>query len=470
MRLAKIHLLRLRRQESVVLRGKLPLYQYLPPDVISLTHANVGWAAKTFEISELNFSVEKDRQGGVTPGIDIYADASDSAVFAWDHSTEEVAKTASAAPTAATPLWIESPDQYVSASPSGPFTYASGGPSSGTMWIRWTWIAHIRYRNDETSFSVAASSSASAPAAPTLGQVAGGALGARTRYVRVAYVKEKVMFHISTESSFALSASNLLKVTSPTAAAGFDGWIPLVGDTTNQERQQPGALPTAPIAFGTDWTEPSGGANVTTGTKYSDDNAQLGGHSWDLPVSVTRYFYASYDYLNSRVEFTGGTLSALSAELSARQNRQNHYRLSEGAMEAATPAGGGSGGGSGGGGGGACWSPESLVRTQRGLVAIEDVRPGLDYVSPRTGGWRPVKRKLAHKYSGFLVVVPGVGRATPSHRLARYGEWRVAGNLYADSVEYEGTVYNLEVEAASFDEHSYEMANGVSAHNVKIPE
>ncbi len=467
MRLAKIHLLRLRRQDAVTIRGKLPLYQYLPPDVFGLTHANFGWAGKTFEISEMSAAIEKDRQGGITPGVDIQANAIDSAVFAWDHSTEEVAKTASATPTAATALFIESPDQFISASASGPFSYNAGGPSSGAMWIRWTWSQHTRYRNDESSFVVAASSAASAPAAPTLGQVAGGALGARTRYVRVAYVKEKCMFHISTESNFAISANNLLKVTSPTAAAGYDGWIPLVGDVTNQERQQPGALPTAPIAFGTDWTEPSGGANVTSGTKYSDDNAQLGGHSWDLATSTTYYFYASYDYLNLRVEFTGGTLAAKSAEQAARQNRQNHYRLSDGAMEAATPAGGGGGTGSGGGGGAPCWSPESLVRTQRGLVPIEEVRPGVDYVFPRTGGWHLVKRKLAHEHAGRLHVVPGVGRVTVEHHICRDGEWRAAGNLYPESVEYEGTVYNLEVEAASYDEHSYEMANGVIAHNVE---
>ena len=471
MRLAKIYLLRLRRQETVVIRGKLPLYQFLPPDVISLTHTNVGWNAKTFEVAEMSFALEKDDQGGIIPGIDISAAATDSAIFDWDYSTEEVAKTPSATPTAASALWIEPPDQFISASADGPFSYSAGGPSSGAMWIRWTWTAHDRYRNDESMITVAASSAATAPAAPTLGQVAGGALGGRTRYVRVAYVKELVMFHISTESNFALSANNLLKVTSPAAVAGYDGWIPLVGDTTNQERQQSGALPTAPTAFGTDWTEPSGGANVTTGTKYSDDNAQLGGHVWDLAASVTRYFYASYDYLNKFVEFTGGVLTAVSAQQAARQNRQNHYRLSEGAMSAATPAAGGGGSGGGGGGGAPCWSPESLVRTQRGLVPIAEVRPRVDYVCPKTGGWRLVARKLMHEYGGRLVLVRGVGLVTLDHRLVRDGEWRAAGNLYRESVEYKGLLCNLEVEAESFDERSYEMANdeqgnSVVAHNV----
>ena len=115
---------------------------------------------------------------------------------------------------------------------------------------------------------------------PTLAQVAGGALGARTRYVRIAYVKSGFLYMGATnttpvppgdESSLAISANNLLKVTSPAAVAGFDGWVPLVGSATNSEFTQPqGASggPNTPVAFGTDWTEPAAGATVAGTTPW----------------------------------------------------------------------------------------------------------------------------------------------------------------------------------------------------------
>lgn len=238
----------------------------------------------------------------------------------------------------------------------GPFSFVSFGPSSGAMGIRETWVEIKRFLDNIGEITVAASSAASAPSAPTLGEVSGGALGARTRYVRVAYVKEKTMFHISAESNFAVSANNLLKVTSPTAVPGYDGWIPLVGSVTNEERQQSDALPATPVPFGADWTEPSAGANVTTGTKYSDDNASLGAHFWDLPTSVTRYLYSSYDLYQGKVEFSGGILTAKNAQQAARADRGGHMALSDEALTVSTPAagGGGSGSGGGGGGGGGC--------------------------------------------------------------------------------------------------------------------
>jgi hypothetical protein len=193
---------------------------------------------------------------------------------------------------------------------------------------------------------------------------------------------------------------------------------------------------------------------------------QLGAHIWDLPTSINRYFYASYDFINSRGRVHRRPLTAVSPQQAARANRYNHYGLSAGAMSAATPAAGGGGSGGGGGAPGACWSPESLLRTQRGLVPIASARPMVDYVFTRTGRWRRVRRTFTHEWKGKLHVVPGVGNVTPRHHLARGTEWPAAEELFPETVEYEGTVHNLEVEADSFDEHSYEMATGLSAHNV----
>jgi hypothetical protein len=70
------------------------------------------------------------------------------------------------------------------------------------------------------------------------------------------------MMTISDESQLTVNANNLLKVTSPPAVAGYDGWVPCVGASGFTEVFQPGQ-PATPVAFGTDWTEPTGGATVS---------------------------------------------------------------------------------------------------------------------------------------------------------------------------------------------------------------
>jgi hypothetical protein len=74
-------------------------------------------------------------------------------------------------------------------------TYASGGAVTGHMWLAWRWGVigatpgpRTIYRPDGTSITVPYSGTP-AVITPTLAQVAGGALGARTRFVRVALVK-----------------------------------------------------------------------------------------------------------------------------------------------------------------------------------------------------------------------------------------------------------------------------------------
>lgn len=93
-----------------------------------------------------------------------------------------------------------------------------------------------------------------APSAPTLSSVAGGALGATTYYVKITYKSASGETLGSTEASLAVLASNLLKVTSPSAETGAVSWSVYVSTSTGTEtRQQAG------IAIGTDWTEASSG-------------------------------------------------------------------------------------------------------------------------------------------------------------------------------------------------------------------
>ncbi len=206
---------------------------------------------------------------------------------------------------------------------SSPLNYETNddGLTPGTAYIRFTWNVFVLKRSDQTDLNVAASSALALPAAPTLSQVAGGALGARTRYARVALVREKMMYAYSNESSLAISANNLLKVASPAAVDGYDGWIPLIGSGSNNEEMQPSVDPATPIAFGTDWTEPTGGATVgsTNKTRCNVDTTQRAVRVWNLGSDVLRHFAPTYRIVKTLVEFPEGPLSAKTVTATAKQ-------------------------------------------------------------------------------------------------------------------------------------------------------
>lgn len=103
------------------------------------------------------------------------------------------------------------------------------------------------------------------PSAPTLSQVAGGALSGRTYYVRLTYQTPYGETMWGTEASFVVSANNLLVVTSPAGSSGAAfsiGWNVYVDTVSGSETKQ--NTPTY-IDIGTDWTEP------TTGLIAGDD-------------------------------------------------------------------------------------------------------------------------------------------------------------------------------------------------------
>jgi hypothetical protein len=157
-----------------------------------------------------------------------------------------------------------------------PFSASIGGPGAGQMWVAWTWSGFNVYRPSATGLLAipAASAMATPPSASgRLTQAAGGALAGRTRFVRIGYVRDQKCYRVGAEASIVLSANNLMTVQAPVAIAGYDGWCVVVGSATNTERFQVTTL--NPLAFGNDWTEPVGGADVTGKTPYNSamDNA-----------------------------------------------------------------------------------------------------------------------------------------------------------------------------------------------------
>ena len=91
------------------------------------------------------------------------------------------------------------------------------------------------------------------PAAPTLGQVAGGSKGARTYYVRILYVDAAGNNSLpTTEQSIAVSAGNLLTIPSPIAAPGAVYWQIFISTTSGAEQLA------ASLLIGADYTEPTG--------------------------------------------------------------------------------------------------------------------------------------------------------------------------------------------------------------------
>jgi hypothetical protein len=176
--------------------------------------------------------------------------------------------------------------------------------------------------------------------------VAGGALGGRTLFARIGYLKNHMMVHVGAEASFVVSANNLLKVTSPPAVAGYDGWLPLIGSSSNGEFIQ------LETGFGTDFTESPAGFNATTTTPYDNTNMPAGVTAYQMPSSTTIYWYPFYDIALATTVFPDNGQLARNAGTAALQNGDGRIGLSPGGMSVAVPAAGGSTSGTATNGGG----------------------------------------------------------------------------------------------------------------------
>lgn len=115
-----------------------------------------------------------------------------------------------------------------------------------------------------------------APAAPTLSQSSGGALSAATYYAQISYVNAFGETVASAEASLAVSANNVLTVSSPANVTGATGWNVYVGSTSGTETKQN----TSPLAIGTNWTEPTSGLITGAALPSSNSTASVVTVTW----------------------------------------------------------------------------------------------------------------------------------------------------------------------------------------------
>lgn len=228
------------------------------------------------------------------------------------------------------------------------FTGAWGGIGAGQMFVAFSWAAQTLRLPDGSTISMPVPP---APlSAPTLGQTAGGTRGALTLFARIGLVKDGHVYAVSSEASFAVSANNLLTITSPGSVAGYDGWCVLINSATNTEFLQDATVST-PIAFGTNYTEP-GGHFSTAGTQWTAawQNAVIYA---DLNPTTTYYFYPFWDIANAITRFAPtGIAVGDTAPSSTDANKawsDGRIPLSGAGMQIAIGAGGGSGSPSTGG-------------------------------------------------------------------------------------------------------------------------
>jgi len=243
--------------------------------------------------------------------------------------------------------------------------YKAAGPATGRMYGILRRLSNYTFRlPDQSSVIAPATNSYSRPAAPTLGQVSGGALGSRTRWVRVFYLKFLprssnniwIIYRTSAESSFVISANNLLKVTAPATIAGYDGWGLMVGSASNGELFQRSSVDAVP--FGTDWTEPVGGADLVNGAPYDalmDDGLTIEGLAASTNYQLYVYFDATVDTpaggaFRIGASLGGGIPTVIDTSAAADQNGDGVIPLSFGvSVVLPVPVGSGSNSGNGGG-------------------------------------------------------------------------------------------------------------------------
>lgn len=114
-RLAKIEIMRARRQITVKCRCKLTALPIMPADNIYLSMDRLGWANKVFEVVDWNLAQDDD----LSIGIDLTLRETDSNVYAWTTGDESTAL-----PAATTNL----PNPFTIAAPTG--LYATSGTAA----------------------------------------------------------------------------------------------------------------------------------------------------------------------------------------------------------------------------------------------------------------------------------------------------------------------------------------------------
>jgi hypothetical protein len=120
-----------------------------------------------------------------------------------------------------------------------------------------------------------------------------------------------------------------------------------------------------------------------------------------------------------------------------------------------------------------CFSPNTKVKTQRGDLAIIDVKPG-DLVPTARGTWGVVEYVTSLKWDGLMLDMGDGELSTTTHHVKDNGAWKPMQDLDRfPVVHYKGTIHNLHITCDPDDdgtaldtEHSYTLANGLVVHNV----
>jgi len=247
---------------------------------------------------------------------------------------------------------------YSSPSPGTFFSHAEEGLGVGQMWISLDWTTATIQFPDASTKTIP--NPPAAPSAPSTTTVVGGALGARTRFVKIAYVKQtafttfETLYPVSAETTQVIAANNLLKVTSPADPGSglYDGWAVLVGSATGVNYVQG----TASIqTFGVDWTEPVGGFSTTQNSLWTATWKKL--TVIGLNVSTLYKLYPYYSIAKNAV-FIPAAATSGDSRLARLQNGDDSVSLGQygsaqgfsGIVSISTPAGGGATSGNAGGG------------------------------------------------------------------------------------------------------------------------
>ena len=314
-RLAKIELERARQPVSVTMPCKLTAFRLGVPDVVMVSNARMGWAAKPFEVRGWTFAIVDDGQGNPGLGVDLNLRETASAVFDWNSGEEQILD---ASPN------TNLPSAFTVAAPTG-LALASGTP-------------HLYMRLDGTVFSrIKASWTAPADAFVTSGglieiqhkrsadsvwqpsQFAGGAdLAAFILDVQdgVAYdVRLRAVNGIGVESAWVQASNHVVvgKTEPPADVAGFTAapngalvvfrWQAVADLDVAGYTIRYGALAAAWAAM-TELTQATRGTQITT--------AAVPPGTWDFAIRA-RDTWGNESAAEARHDLTVGNVNAVIA-------------------------------------------------------------------------------------------------------------------------------------------------------------
>jgi len=146
-----------------------------------------------------------------------------------------------------------------------------------------------------------------APAAPSLSQTAGGTIAATTYFAKNTCVTPQGETTPSVESSFAVSANNLLVDAAPTCGGGATGWNAYVSTATGTETKQNTTL----NSLTSSWTEPTTGLVAGAGLPTANTTNSLfnGAATFAIPQNAWCSL-SSGDNINYSMRCSNGSTSA----------------------------------------------------------------------------------------------------------------------------------------------------------------